>query len=86
MTHSINLTHNGTLIVRVPKRYKVNKVRVEEIGTDKTVDYESVVRCKDCKYWFTVQSSHGCHSCEHDAMIRYEDFYCAYGRKENRWI
>ena len=29
MNHSLNLTHDGTLIVRVPKGYKVEKVKVE---------------------------------------------------------
>ena len=29
MNHSLNITHDGTLIVRVPKGYKVEKVKVE---------------------------------------------------------
>lgn len=39
MTHSINLTHDGTLILRIPKGYKVDKVVVEEMGTDNRVEY-----------------------------------------------
>ena len=32
--HAINLTHDGTLILRIPKGYEVYKVVVEEMGTD----------------------------------------------------
>ena len=51
MDHAINLTHDGILKIRIPEGFRINKVQVEVIGTDKTVDYESVVRCKDCKYY-----------------------------------
>lgn len=34
MDHSINLTHDGTLIIRIPKGCQVDKVVVEEVGTD----------------------------------------------------
>ena len=34
MEHAINLTHDGTLILRIPKGYEVDKVVVEEMGTD----------------------------------------------------
>ena len=33
--HALNLTHDGTLILRIPKGYEVYKVVVEEMGTDK---------------------------------------------------
>ena len=32
--HALNLTHDGTLILRIPKGYEVDKVVVEEMGTD----------------------------------------------------
>ena len=34
VNHAINLTHDGTLILRIPKGYNVDKVVVEEMGTD----------------------------------------------------
>lgn len=34
MDHSINLTHDGTLILRIPKGFEVDKVVVEEMGTE----------------------------------------------------
>lgn len=40
MEHAINLTHDGTLILRIPKGYKVDKVAVEEMGTDNSVEYQ----------------------------------------------
>ena len=35
------------------------------------------IRCKDCKHWYNAPVSDGFNSCEHDALIRHEDFYCA---------
>ena len=32
--HALNLTHDGTLILRIPKGYEVDKVVVEEMGTE----------------------------------------------------
>ena len=34
MDHAINITHDGTLIIRIPKGYEVDKVVVEEMGTE----------------------------------------------------
>ena len=40
VNHAINLTHDGTLILRIPKGYKVDKVVVEEMGTENRVEYQ----------------------------------------------
>lgn len=32
--HALNLTHDGTLILRIPRGYEVDKVVVEEMGTE----------------------------------------------------
>ena len=42
MNHSINITHDGTLILRVPRGYKINRVKVEEIGSDKEQYFDDV--------------------------------------------
>lgn len=39
-THAINLTHDGALILRIPKGYKVDKVVVEEMGTENRKEYQ----------------------------------------------
>lgn len=40
-----------------------------------------LVRCRDCKYWFNAPAADGFNSCERDALIRHEDFFCAAGEK-----
>ena len=39
MNHSMNITHDGTLKIGVPKGFRVEKVIVEELGTKKTTTY-----------------------------------------------
>jgi len=36
-----------------------------------------LTRCKDCKWWHDAPTSDGYNSCEKDALIRHEDFFCA---------
>ena len=36
-----------------------------------------LIRCKDCKYWHNAPTSDGYNSCEKDALIRHESFFCA---------
>lgn len=40
-----------------------------------------IVRCKNCKYWFNTPATAIYNSCERDALIRHEDFFCAAGEK-----
>lgn len=42
-----------------------------------------IVRCRDCKYWFYAPAADGFNSCERDALIRHEDFFCAAGEKRD---
>ena len=35
MTHAINITKDGILKIRIPEGFRIDKVQVEEIGTDK---------------------------------------------------
>ena len=42
-----------------------------------------LVRCKDCKYWHDAPAADGFNSCEMDALIRYEDFFCANGERKD---
>ena len=44
-------------------------------------DVRLVVLCRDCKYWFNAPAADGFNSCERDALIRHEDFFCAAGEK-----
>lgn len=47
-------------------------------------DIVEVVRCKDCKYWYTFQTTDDYNSCEQDALLRHKDFFCAAAeRKED---
>ena len=36
-----------------------------------------IIRCKDCKYWHNAPVSDGYDSCEKDALLRHDDFFCA---------
>lgn len=36
-----------------------------------------IIRCKYCKHWHNAPSSDGYNSCEKDALIRHESFFCA---------
>lgn len=35
-----------------------------------------LIRCKDCKHWYNAPASDGYNSCEKDALIRHESFFC----------
>lgn len=39
-----------------------------------------IIRCKDCKHWHNSHTSDGYNSCEKDALIRHESFFCASGK------
>lgn len=54
------------------------KIGIEGVPT---VDAVPVVRCKDCKYWYSAPLSDGYNSCSKDALIRGADFFCADGEK-----
>ncbi len=47
-------------------------------------DVRPVVLCRDCKYWFNAPVADGFNSCELDALIRHEDFFCAAGGGRGR--
>ena len=47
----------------------------------KPADVRPVVLCRDCKYWFNAPTADGFNSCERDALIRHENFFCAAGEK-----
>ena len=40
-----------------------------------------VVLCKECRYWYNAPAADGYNSCEIDALIRHEDFFCANGER-----
>lgn len=44
-------------------------------------DVRPVVLCRDCKFWFNAPAADGFNSCELDALIRHENFFCAAGEK-----
>lgn len=53
----------------------------EEIAKIPSEDVRPIVRCRDCKHWFNAPVADGFNSCELDALIRHEDFFCAAGEK-----
>lgn len=50
-------------------------------GVYTAADVVEVVRCKDCKHWARIKKDYIFASCDLDALVRLEDFYCAYGKK-----
>ena len=44
-------------------------------------DVKPVVCCRDCVHWTRIKKDCIMASCELDALVRYEDFFCACGRK-----
>ena len=44
-------------------------------------DVVPVVRCQDCKHWTRIKRDCILASCELDALVRCEDFYCAAGER-----
>ena len=46
-------------------------------------DVQPVVRCKDCKHWNDAPAADGLNSCEMDALIRHESFFCANGERKD---
>ena len=54
---------------------------IDIIQSAPAADVRPVVFCRDCKYWFNAPAADGFNSCERDALIRHEDFFCAAGEK-----
>ena len=54
---------------------------LDDVESFHAADVRPVVLCRDCKYWFNAPVADGFNSCELDALIRYEDFFCAAGEK-----
>lgn len=50
---------------------------VNRLRNDPESEWVEIVRCKDCKHWHDAPTSDGYNSCEKDALIRHEDFFCA---------
>ena len=48
-----------------------------------SADVMPVVRCKDCKHWNDAPANDGFNSCEMDALIRHESFFCANGERKD---
>ena len=48
-----------------------------------SADVQTVVRCKDCKHWNDAPAYDGFNSCEMDALIRHESFFCANGERKD---
>ena len=46
-----------------------------------SVDVRPVVTCADCKHWTRIKKDCILASCDLDALVRCEDFYCANGEK-----
>lgn len=44
-------------------------------------DVRPVVTCADCKHWARIKKDCILASCDLDALVRCEDFYCANGEK-----
>lgn len=44
-------------------------------------DVQPVVACADCKHWKRIKKDCILASCDLDALVRCEDFYCANGEK-----
>lgn len=55
---------------------------LEYIDALPSADVQSVIRCKDCKHWNDA-SADGFNSCEMDALIRHESFFCANGERKD---
>ena len=49
---------------------------IDQIDREDTIEPE-IVRCKDCRHWYNAPISDGYNSCEKDALIRHENFFCA---------
>lgn len=46
-----------------------------------SADVVEVVRCKDCKHYAYAPVNDGWNSCDRDALIRHESFFCASGER-----
>ena len=53
---------------------------VEEM-IDSVEDTVDIVRCRSCKHYAFAPVSDGWNSCDRDALIRHENFFCAAGEK-----
>ena len=55
---------------------------IEMLEALPSADAVKVVRCKDCKHWNDAPAADGFNSCEMDALIRHESFFCANGERK----
>jgi hypothetical protein len=67
----------GDETVHIPTLLFAQK-RIEAIPA---ADVVEVVRCGECKYWKRIKNDCILASCELDALVRSEDFFCADGAK-----
>ena len=73
MSHSMNITHDGTLKIGMPKGFRVEKVIVEELGTKKTTTYLPERTCSTCKYRLYDSDTWPCMACRHESKYERED-------------
>ena len=55
---------------------------LDEIEAIPAADVRPVVNCGECKHWFRIKKDCVLASCELDALVRSEDFFCAAGERE----
>lgn len=46
-------------------------------------DVVAMVRCGECKHWIRIKKDCILASCELDALVRCEDFFCANGERKD---
>lgn len=61
-------------------QYDIDRLAIETVPSADAVE---VVRCRDCKYWHDAPAADGFNSCEMDALIRHEGFFCANGERKD---
>ena len=71
MNHAINITHDGILKIRIPEGFRIEKVQVEEIGTEKA----AVFALQKTGKWSGADGLYGCgiyicDNCGKFAMIK----------------
>ena len=54
----------------------------EAVKAIPAADVRHVVTCGECKHWFRIKKDCILASCELDALVRSEDFFCAAGERE----
>lgn len=63
--------------------FPIREKRMDKCPLAPAADVAPVVRCGECKHWKRIRNDCILASCELDALVQSEDFFCADGERKD---